>query len=62
MDDVVAAVVGMAGVKADTELVIICDAVVDAGKLLESTSGFRPFSRHSLKGDVQACVFCEHFI
>ena len=51
-DDVITAVVGMAGVKAYAELIIICDPVIDARQLLKGTPDFRTLSGHCLKCDI----------
>src|SRR5699024_10770181 len=62
VDDIVAAVAGVAGVKADPQLVAAGDTVVDAGQLLEAAADLRALSGHGLQGDAHRGVRCQDVV
>ena len=62
MDDVIAAVAGVAGVEADAQFITAAHSVIDAGKLLECAADLRSLSRHRLKRDETVCVSGEDFV
>ena len=50
MDNIISAVVGVTGIKADPKLVRVSDAVINACQFLEGTAVLRASAGHFLKG------------
>ena len=60
--DVVAAVPDVAGVEADTELVIVFDAVDDGAQFLKRAADLRALARHRLQEHGRLLVRREHIV
>lgn len=62
MDDVITAVVGMAGIEADAQLVAAGDSIVDARQFFKALPKFGSFSGHGFKGYEEIRIPGEDFV
>ena len=62
VNDVIAAVACVAGVKADPEFIVVCYSVINPGKLLKGTTDFRAFSGHCFQRDHAVCIAGENLV
>lgn len=60
--NVIACVVCVAGVEADTKLVIINNLIINACQFLKGAADFRALSGHSFQNNITGSVFGKHFI
>ena len=61
-DDIIAAVAGVAGVKAYSQPAVILNAVIDSGQFFERTSDLRTFAGHSLKSYDTVGICGQHLV
>ncbi len=61
-DDIIAAVMGMTGVKADPKPVLFGDTFIDGGEFFEGPSNLGAFSRHGLQRDQAVGVIGQNFV
>ena len=59
VDDIISAVTGMAGVKADSQLVIVYNAVINLCKLFKCAADFGTFSGHGFQCDMTGSICCQ---
>ena len=62
VDDVIAAVACMAGVKADTKLVVVDDTIINLCKLFKCPADLRTFSCHCFQCDVARSIAGKYFV
>ena len=58
----VTAVMGMTSIKADPELVIAGDAIINPRQLLKRAAKFRTFPGHRLQSDMARGILSQNFI
>ena len=59
---ILARIVGMAGVKADAQLVVIFHAVVNGSQLFKAASDLRAFACHRFQCDDAVQIRRQHFV
>ena len=62
VDDIITAVVGVAGIEADTQAVFFCHTIIDLCEFFKGPSDLRAFSGHSFQSDQTIRIIGKHFI
>ena len=62
MNDIIPGVVDMTGVKADTQLIRIFDAIVNPCQFLKAFSHFTALSSHCLQGDIRNGILTQYLV
>ena len=62
MDDIISAVTGVTGIKADPQFVVMHYTIVNGSQFFKCTTNFRAFSGHGLQCNAAVCVRREDFV
>ena len=59
---IISGIVRVTRIKADTQLVIVNDTIIDTRQLFEASADLAALSRHCLKRDMHRRILGKHFI